>query len=850
MARLLTGIPVNSSNKILGPSIEDEYFAAFEDVAGFATADLEVSVNPSTGDDNDPDRPFPLTSGDQTSYPFETLSGMIAALPKSGRDYTIKVHCAYDTNYDGIRISGFSGTSFSIQLIGTWGAATLGSGPQAFTANVGTTATQLKRRGGVAWTTNDLAGYYCLITGGSGYVNDPLFEAVCPIISNDGDTAVLGGAGNYDMDDTSVVAIVRAAKISTKSSPDAIGTTYGLGVLNNSADVFVRRFEIDVAGDGATYGLCETGNSGQMSVGNVKLKGGSHTKAAGSYSYSPGLILEDAALVVDAVASMSHYTNYIDADSTLTVTNFTHATLDYMDARGCSGQALTVKRGVYAEIGLSANDCTATPLTMYNIHNMKIGAYDLTGTNSGTSYGIVIGESGQYALNGATLAGSDSNEISFEGKEISYSDLSTYGSVRRFGTILQWGSGRELLMQKLTVWLDPDNPGDELATNDHQVGGRLKHYGKHTLLGDAGGTITATGSNLAGAAALKYVANVVNAGTGGVKMQTSGVGAGVGTVITWVMNRTSASINLYPSSGSGTMNGGSAGAAVVIPTHSIATIMSVENEDFMVVISAIQEQFDALYDVDPAVTATGVDQAGAYAIVARTTYVTGGNGGGVRLPTGRPEGEVWTVFNRSATNPGVGITNAIRVYPGSGDTMNPVGLNTRDLLNGNYVGYYTSLGGGTWHASSVPMKSDHVSRTNGDTQYNYGSVFFYNGADLTGTLVQNSGNRSNTVASTLTTAGTTITVNFNTSINHAIDLQGASGDVTVTLSAGASGGWYTVKVIQGSTARQITWTGTGNVKWVGAVTPTITVTNDAIDLFRFYHDGSGYLGQTVAQNLS
>ncbi len=101
----------------------------------------------------------------------------------------------------------------------------------------------------------------------------------------------------------------------------------------------------------------------------------------------------------------------------------------------------------------------------------------------------------------------------------------------------------------------------------------------------------------------------------------------------------------------------------------------------------------------------------------------------------------------------------------------------------------------------------------------------------------------NVGSTTLTTAGTTITVNWATSNTQVIDLQGASGNVTLTINNPQAGQLYRLKIIQGSVARNLIWP--AEVKWPAGVAPTITVTNDAIDLVELFYDGAVYLSKAT-----
>lgn len=89
------------------------------------------------------------------------------------------------------------------------------------------------------------------------------------------------------------------------------------------------------------------------------------------------------------------------------------------------------------------------------------------------------------------------------------------------------------------------------------------------------------------------------------------------------------------------------------------------------------------------------------------------------------------------------------------------------------------------------------------------------------------------------TAGTSYTVNWATGNGQAFDADGSTGNVTFTFSNPAAGASYVLKTIQGPTGRTYTWPAT--VKWPAGVAPTATATNNAVDLYSCFFDGTNYL---------
>lgn len=100
---------------------------------------------------------------------------------------------------------------------------------------------------------------------------------------------------------------------------------------------------------------------------------------------------------------------------------------------------------------------------------------------------------------------------------------------------------------------------------------------------------------------------------------------------------------------------------------------------------------------------------------------------------------------------------------------------------------------------------------------------------------------------TLEPSGITLEIDWNDGNSRVIDLNAASGDVTLTLSNAKSGAAYTLVVIQGAVARNITWP--ASTKFAGGVTPTISTGEDDIDMVTLFWTGTEYLA-TIGQDFS
>lgn len=104
-------------------------------------------------------------------------------------------------------------------------------------------------------------------------------------------------------------------------------------------------------------------------------------------------------------------------------------------------------------------------------------------------------------------------------------------------------------------------------------------------------------------------------------------------------------------------------------------------------------------------------------------------------------------------------------------------------------------------------------------------------------------------STTITSSAGAATLNMRDGTNFVHDL---TENVTYTFSNPASSGKvssFTLKVIQGATARTITWP--TSVDWAGATAPTLSTDNDAVDIFVFItHDGgTTWYGFTSGQAM-
>ena len=120
-----------------------------------------------------------------------------------------------------------------------------------------------------------------------------------------------------------------------------------------------------------------------------------------------------------------------------------------------------------------------------------------------------------------------------------------------------------------------------------------------------------------------------------------------------------------------------------------------------------------------------------------------------------------------------------------------------------------------------------------------GDSFPYTGSAIISGSLQLQGQVYIDIPTTHIPTGTTQTIDWNNGNIQVIDLDSATGNVTLTLSNPQTGGTYSLKLIQGATARNITWP--GSMLWEGGTSLILSTGNDDIDLVTMVYDGTNYL---------
>jgi hypothetical protein len=88
--------------------------------------------------------------------------------------------------------------------------------------------------------------------------------------------------------------------------------------------------------------------------------------------------------------------------------------------------------------------------------------------------------------------------------------------------------------------------------------------------------------------------------------------------------------------------------------------------------------------------------------------------------------------------------------------------------------------------------------------------------------------------------GTTQSINWNNGNSQTMNLGSATGNVALTFTNPVAGATYFLRVVQGATPRQISFSTI--VKFPGGTAPTLTATANAVDTIVIFYDGVSYFG--------
>lgn len=93
-------------------------------------------------------------------------------------------------------------------------------------------------------------------------------------------------------------------------------------------------------------------------------------------------------------------------------------------------------------------------------------------------------------------------------------------------------------------------------------------------------------------------------------------------------------------------------------------------------------------------------------------------------------------------------------------------------------------------------------------------------------------------ASALTPSGTNQAIDFADGSFQVLDLDAATGDVSVSLTGGVAGCRYRLHIIQASTPWTVLWP--SSVKWPQGQAAILSSTENAVDAVELFFDGTNY----------
>jgi hypothetical protein len=411
----------------------------------FAHGAITIAVSSAGSDAPTAARPERLLTGDYSATPFLTIQAALDALPRNLGGYDHRVNVGSGT-FAGFTAANFRGSG-SLQIVGTMSLATLTTGANTGTAGAGSSSTTVKKPAAAAdWTVDELRGKLLVVTAGGGFYADTATNLITKghcvrrIKSNTGDTLVIDSLAGVT--NTTVFNIVDAATLVTACASTYYGSGYCAGAIMNDAHVVLR--DLKPGDAGATYGILGQTNA-YLGVHGCDLPVSG--TAGGAVFDADMLVFQNnwlhggAASHVELTSGRRLTANYNVLDnSRLETTDFGRAVAD-IDADACVGNAVKFTACHFVALELVANDCTATPLVLYDCQHFEVQGDGLTGTNAGTARAIELGGGGQYILTGATLAGSSSSQVLIEGTDaVSYTELAL-GTWARRGTFVYWGTG-------------------------------------------------------------------------------------------------------------------------------------------------------------------------------------------------------------------------------------------------------------------------------------------------------------------------------------------------------------------------------------------------------------------------
>ena len=192
---------------------------------------ITLAVSATGSDAPSANRPFKITSGNYSAYPFATIQAAIDSLPRNIRkEHTLTINVGAGT-FGGFDVAGFVFGTQTMFMNGTRAVFTPTTGPSSGTATSGGDGTITLAD--ASWTTGNLVGKFLNITAGSGV------GYIIPIESNTTDTIVV--SHDISLDDTTEFTIEDVVTII-----DTLAATGVAGiVINNNGSFVLSDFKVE-----------------------------------------------------------------------------------------------------------------------------------------------------------------------------------------------------------------------------------------------------------------------------------------------------------------------------------------------------------------------------------------------------------------------------------------------------------------------------------------------------------------------------------------------------------------------------------------------------------------------------
>ena len=164
------------------------------------------------------------------------------------------------------------------------------------------------------------------------------------------------------------------------------------------------------------------------------------------------------------------------------------------------------------------------------------------------------------------------------------------------------------------------------------------------------------------------------------------------------------------------------------------------------------------------------------------------------------------------------------------------------LLNSTRRLYFNGTGNSIYAPSSTTLDIN----ANSEIELNATLIDVNGSLDVSGNITVAGG----IIEDSVTLSGTTVNIFQTTGTNFVHSLTGNTTYNFANPPSTGNAGGFTLKIVQNSTPRTITWP--ASVDWAGGVAPTLTTTSGGVDIFVFYtpDGGTTYYGFTAGQAMA